>query len=160
MDWRTILCPIDFSDASREAMRAAADVSRRENAELVLLHIYQLPSVAFPEAGAFTSRDLIDEIVGTVNKGLEQWKREAEQAGTARVSTQSALGSPYVEIVRYAQRHGIDLIVMGTHGRTAIARALLGSVAEKVVRHAPCPVLTIRPVASKEAAGFEQPAPG
>jgi nucleotide-binding universal stress UspA family protein len=54
-------------------------------------------------------------------------------------------GPPFVEIVRYAKEHDVDLIVMGTHGRTGIAHALIGSVAEKVVRKAPCPVLTVRP---------------
>jgi nucleotide-binding universal stress UspA family protein len=76
---------------------------------------------------------------------LARWKGEAEQLGARRVSTVLATGAPWHEIVEIARRDpAIDLIVMGTHGYTGLKHVLMGSVAEKVVRHAPCPVLAAR----------------
>ena len=82
----------------------------------------------------------------------DQWQEEARQrlglmvaaADGARVTIASRLASPFPEVLRYAAEKNVDLIVMGTHGRDAVTRFLLGSIAEKVVRHAPCPVLTVR----------------
>ena len=106
-----------------------------------LLHVVQpiaLPgyigpipkAIAEPEEGA--------------EKALQEWEPAAFD-GAKSIVRKVTTGAPFVEIVHYARKHGIDLIVMGTHGRSGIAQVLLGSVAEKVVRKASCPVLTVHP---------------
>jgi nucleotide-binding universal stress UspA family protein len=141
-----ILCPIDFSDYAREAMKAAIDLARQGNGELRLVHAYHLPAFAYGE-GAFGLPEMHLRLREAAEQGLSQWAKEARAAGVARVSAFAADGVAWDVVCRLAKDEGIDLIVMGTHGRTGLRHALLGSVAEKVVRHAPCPVLVIRPKA-------------
>jgi len=144
-EWRRICCPVDFSEPAREAMRTAAWLAGKHEAELVLVHAYQLPGVAFPESSAFAGPGVLDRLLEAIDRQLAEWRGEAESLGASPVTAHTATGVPWVEIVRFAEEGGCDVLVMGTHGRSAIARAILGSVAEKVVRHAPCPVLTVRP---------------
>jgi nucleotide-binding universal stress UspA family protein len=146
LDWRKVLCPIDFSDPSREALRVAVDLARRYRAELVLLHVYQLPGVATPEAAIYGGRSALDRMIRLVSSQLAEWKAEAERLGATRVTTHAGSGVAFSEIVRFAEEQACDLVVLGTHGRNAVMRMLVGSTAERVVRHAPCPVLTVRPV--------------
>jgi len=143
--WRKILCPVDFSEMSRKAMQVAAQIASDRDAELSLLHVYQAPGMSFPEATFLAGDEVLQQIVKMVLQSLAEWGAEARRCGASQVTTHSAMGAPYAEILRFAEQHKCDLIVMGTYGRTALMRALLGSVAEKVVRHAPCPVLTVRP---------------
>ncbi|MBI5548715.1 MAG: universal stress protein [Deltaproteobacteria bacterium] len=145
LEWQKILCPVDFSSTSRRALNAAAELAQMHGAELHLLHVYQAPGVSFPEATIYAGDDVLQQLVDMVVKSLSEWKVEAERKGALNVVTHTAMGVPFAEILRFAERHEVDLIVMGTHGRTALMRVLIGSVAEKVVRHAPCPVLTVRP---------------
>lgn len=163
LEWRKILCPVDFSENSRLALAAAIELSRQHRAELLLLHVYQAPGVSFPEATIYAGDEILQQLVDVVQKSLAAWKKDAEAHGAANVSVHTAMGVPYVEIVRMAEEQDCDLIVIGTHGRTALMRVLIGSVAEKVVRHAKCPVLTVRPekarVAAGEAVRSEEPAP-
>jgi nucleotide-binding universal stress UspA family protein len=139
---RKILCPIDFSGASREALRSAVALGGAET-ELALLHVWQAPYMYGPDTALATtyfaeSRALAEEELGRA-------RQEAEQLGAKRVTAALASGVPWHEIVDAARRDPqIDLIVMGTHGRTGLGHVLLGSVAEKTVRHAPCPVLVVR----------------
>ena len=131
MEWKRVCCPVDFSEPARAGLRVAADLCRRLEAELVLLYTEAGPKVAeeLPHAGA---------------EELEAWKAEAEHLGAPFVTVARAGGRPEVAIVEFASTKGIDLIVMGTHGRVDREHMLTGSVAESVVRNAPCPVLTVR----------------
>jgi len=152
LEWRKILCPVDFSEPSRQAMHVAAQLARERGAELMLLHVYQAPGVSFPEATFMAGDEILRQLLEMVLKSLAEWKSQAERIGASHVSTHTAMGTPYAEILRFAEKQEVDLLVMGTHGRTALMRVLIGSVAEKVVRHAPCPVLTVRPEKVQEAA--------
>lgn len=133
---RQILLATDFSESSDAAARVALDYARHFRARLHLVH------VVWPGADKIMPQPL-SALAGRLG-------------GSVSVLTAVEAGSPAVQIVRYAERHGIDLIVLGTHGRTGVTRALLGSVAERVVRTAPCPVLTVprapRPAVPEEAA--------
>jgi universal stress protein A len=141
MSFRKILCPTDFSEGSRHALRLA--IGEWPDAHLVLIHVWQPPYVYGPDSGIPGS--LFIDTKTMAEEELANWKREAEQQGVRSVSAVLATGAPWNEIVELARREpSIDLIVMGTHGRTGLKHVLLGSVAEKVVRHAPCPVLAAR----------------
>lgn len=130
LTWKKILCPVDFSEESRAALRVAADLAMRFDAELTLFH-------ANPDAAARVAS--APEAVGT----LVQWRAQAETLGVAHVATATATGDPRVAIVDHAQADRFDLVVMGTHGRTGRDRQLIGSVAETVVRSSRVPVLTV-----------------
>jgi len=149
MRFRKLLCPTDFSEGARHALRTAIEMSDGE-AELVLAHVWHPPyfygpETTFPDALAADFR--VD-----AERELERWTAEATKLGAKRVAPVFLVGAPWNEIVRLAEVDGADLIVMGTHGRTGLKHVLLGSVAEKVVRHAHCPVLVVRPVFAKAAA--------
>jgi nucleotide-binding universal stress UspA family protein len=143
-EWKRICCPIDFSDASRAAMEVAADLAKRFGAELVLLHAYPIPGYTFPDGSAVASSRMLQELADEAARHLEEWRQLAVKAGAKRVVVETAVGDPAGEIVRLAQETKADLVVMGTHGRTGIEHALMGSIAERVVRRAKCPVLTVR----------------
>jgi len=140
---KTILVPSDFSECSDEAVRYGLELARRFDAQLHLLHVVQDP-VTQPWAAEGFSVPLFEVV--------DQWQRQAEERLTAvvpeedkpRVTIVSVVATPYAEILDYAAAHKVDLIVMGTHGRGGVTHMLLGSIAERVVRRAPCPVLTVR----------------
>ena len=145
-DWKRIFCPIDFSDASRAAMEVAADLTKRFGGELVLLHAYPVPGYTFPDGSVVASPRMMQELADQAKRHLEEWRVDAERlVGAPRVSAETAIGEPAAEILATAQARGADLLVMGTHGRTGLEHALMGSIAERVVRRAHCPVLTVRP---------------
>ncbi len=145
-DWKRICCPIDFSDASRAAMEVAADLARRFGADLVLLHAYPIPGYTFPDGSVVASPKMMQDLADQAQKHLEEWRADAERlVGAARVTAEKAVGEPAAEILEAAKDARADLIVMGTHGRTGLEHALMGSIAERVVRRAHCPVLTVRP---------------
>jgi nucleotide-binding universal stress UspA family protein len=145
-EWKRICCPIDFSDASRAAMEVAADLARRFGAELVLLHAYPIPGYTFPDGSVVASPRMMQELAEQTERHLGEWRSDAERlVGGPRVTMEKAVGEPAAEILSYAKRSGVDLLVLGTHGRTGLEHALMGSVAERVVRRAQCPVLTVRP---------------
>jgi nucleotide-binding universal stress UspA family protein len=141
MGFHKILCPVDFSTGSREALRVAAERARESSAELVLVHIWRPPLVGeFQFAPAAMQHMLESE-----QAELESWRVLATEFGAREVEARFVTGTPWDQIVKLAHADpAIDLVVMGTHGRTGLAHALLGSVAEKVVRHAPCAVLVVR----------------
>jgi nucleotide-binding universal stress UspA family protein len=145
-EWKRICCPIDFSDASRAAMEVAADLAKRFGAELVLLHAYPIPGYTFPDGSVVASPKMMQDLADQAQKHLEEWRNEAERlVGAPRVTAEKAVGEPAAEIIRVAREARADLVVVGTHGRTGLEHALMGSVAERVVRRAHCPVLTVRP---------------
>lgn len=130
---RNVLFTTDFSDASRPAGRIAADIARHFGARLHVLHV--VPPITDPTPAPAGLRAAAAEL----------------DAGSP-VVTAVASGRPASEIVKYARRNVIELIVLGTHGRTGVSRALLGSVADAVTRRAGCPVLTV-PAVSTRARG-------
>lgn len=136
MNYRRILCPIDFSEPSAEALRVATALARESGARLLITYVEQVPVLL--EGGYY---------------GVHEAEvRQQEEALRATVPDDPQVeyehlllsGEPGPAILRAAEEAGADLIVMGTHGRTGLMRLLMGSVAEAVVRGAPCPVLTIR----------------
>jgi nucleotide-binding universal stress UspA family protein len=139
-----ILVPVDFSPHSSEGVRLASNIARRYEAALVLVHVYQPVAYPFPEGFVLYTPNQMANMLSELRKLLEGAEQEAQSAGAPSVSSKLLQGVVASEIVSTAQDERFDLIVMGTHGRTGIQHALMGSVAEKVVRRAPCPVLTVR----------------
>jgi universal stress protein A len=147
MDIRHILAPTDFSDYSKKALSDALELAQTFGAKLTLLHVVE-PS---PYLGEFTppaaGADLVSNLERQASAALARVLPEAQSA-QIEVIQSVVIGSPLRKIVEAAAKH-VDLIVMATHGRTGLSHLLIGSVAERVVRTAPCPVLTIRPPAEK-----------
>jgi nucleotide-binding universal stress UspA family protein len=140
-----ILLPTDFSEFSSEATNYACAFAEQFDAELHLLHVLEIHRSTTPDLAmglALPSR--IKESREAAEKALEN-VLDSKWAEGRKVVKATAEGPPFSEIIRYAKQHDVDLIVMGTHGRSALVHVLIGSVAEKVVRKAPCPVLTVRP---------------
>lgn len=144
MGFTKILCPIDFSAASREALRVAVQLSRESSAPLVLTFVWDPPQ--WSRAGDFQlPTDALQEMAATDEAELGRWRAHAQELGAREVSVRFLTGTPWDQIVSLAKSDpSIDLVVMGTHGRTGLKHVLVGSVAEKVVRHAPCAVLVVR----------------
>jgi nucleotide-binding universal stress UspA family protein len=140
-----ILIPVDFSACSSSALRFGLDLARKLGAEVHLLHVWQIPTLAPLDSG---SRSEAESLVGVLGEHarteLDQLMNELATDGVRVGSASSLPGDPAHEIVRAVEEKGYDLVVMGTHGRTGLDKLLVGSVAEKVVRHAKCPVLTLR----------------
>lgn len=136
-----ILIPTDLSEPSLAATRYALEFARRFQARLHLLYVIHEPPYYAPLGGYMPSRD---EWSAFADTALQNWISE-DDIGHLEVVREKVVGHPATSILEYAQQHNIDLIVMGTHGRTALAHLVLGSVAENVVRQSRCPVLTIRP---------------
>ena len=140
---KSILVPSDFSECSDEALRYALELARRFDAELHLLHVVQDP-ITQPWAAEGFSVPLFEIVDEWQKQAMARLKAAVPEADRARVTVVSVVATPYAEILDYANAHRIDLIVMGTHGRGGVTHMLLGSIAERVVRRAPCPVLTVR----------------
>ncbi|MEX0714956.1 MAG: universal stress protein [Planctomycetaceae bacterium] len=143
IELRSILLPTDFSEPSLAATRYAVEFARRFGAKLHLLHVIEDPVVYLPmfESYALPSRDEFEQFAQT---RLDNWILPDDAEGL-EIARHWVHGTPVVEIVRAIEREAIDLVVIGTHGRGFAAHLLIGSLAEKIVRKAPCPVLTVRP---------------
>ncbi|MFN0246388.1 MAG: universal stress protein [Kofleriaceae bacterium] len=142
MNFAKILCPTDFSSGATSALRAAAHLAAAGNAELVIVHAWQLSTVAFEVP---IPDSLTDDIIDAAQREIDTAEATARSAGATRVTTKLLSGIAWTEVVRELEREAYDLCVTGTHGHTGLSRVLLGSVAEKVVRHSPCSVLVVRP---------------
>ena len=140
-----ILVPTDFSPSSEPALEFAVELARHTSASITLAYVYNPTAYEIPEGMPISETVRVDGVIDEFRRLLSEAKLQAERAGAARVDTLLLQGAAYAEIVRAAEQHGYSLIVMGTHGRTGFAHMLLGSVAEKVVRKASCPVLTVPP---------------
>jgi nucleotide-binding universal stress UspA family protein len=136
---RTILYPTDFSPRSEYALHLASALARDYGARLIITHVKHPPVVVYGDLGAVPA-----EPEG-YDRELKE-KLEAVRPTDPEILTEHYLleGAAVDEIVRLAKETRTDLIVMGTHGRTGLSRLLMGSVAEFVLRHAPCPVLTVK----------------
>lgn len=144
---KRLLHATDFSAASRPAFRLAQELARAFKSELVLCHVYQRPTPLMAGDVPAPPR-LLDDMWAADRKAalrrLDALIRAARGAGV-RASPLLVEGPPAAAIVRAASRKRADLLILGTHGRTGVRRMLIGSVAERVVRTASCPVLTVRP---------------
>jgi nucleotide-binding universal stress UspA family protein len=145
---KQILVPVDFSDCSKPALEYAARLARLVSGDLCLLHVWEVPEFVprvMPGEGFLDRQALSDLVERRAREDLDVLVREAEKLEIPIASTLLARGVPSRAIVETARRERCDLLVIGTHGRTGFSHVMLGSVAERVVRAAPCPVLTVRP---------------
>jgi universal stress protein A len=142
--FQKILVPTDFSTHSALAVQTAADLSCRYDASVLLAYVYEPIAYALPDGYMLFAEPQLNSMFEEFEKRLALEKKTAEDAGALRVETQLLQGIAATEIRQLAERGECDLIVMGTHGRKGLPHVLLGSVAERVVRSAPCPVLTVR----------------
>ena len=145
IDLHRILVPTDFSKHSHNALTYAAAFAEKFGAELYLLHVVQDLALFIPEAVSVAPpvAPPIEQMTSGVREALERLVKE-KHLDRFKVHTEVREGTPFYEILQFAKEAGIDLIIMGTHGRSALMHVLLGSVTERVVRKSPCPVLTIR----------------
>jgi len=140
-----ILLPTDFSKYSGEATKYACALAEQFDATLHLLHVVPNQDIMMFDFGiSLEMAERLDHIRQAAQESLGKLL-DAEWAEGRTVVEAVEVGVTFVEILQYAKREEIDLIVIGTHGRTGLAHALMGSVAERVVRKSPCPVLTVRP---------------
>jgi nucleotide-binding universal stress UspA family protein len=147
MKTRRILHPSDFSSASRAAFARAVAMAKAERAQLLLVHVMTLVIPALGMGDGYVSPKLYDEMERSMRAHAQkQLDKLMAKAKAAKVRVRGLLleGTPADRIVRAARSYHADVIVIGTHGRTGLARVFLGSVAERVVGTAPCPVLTVR----------------
>ena len=139
-----ILVPIDFSAPSLEALALAVRLAGRFGAALTLMHVYEPPSFQLlPDAIFIADPGLMARQIAHVNEELEKLRRETEAKGP-KTTTVLSEGNAYVELHKEVNSGKHDLVVIGTHGHTGLRHLLLGSVAERVVRTANVPVLTVR----------------
>ncbi len=144
MSERKILLPTDFSHTGDAALELATTLARERGAKLLIVHVEE-PPAAYGAGEMYYG--MPDPVTDDLRKMLDQvGPTDSRVACERRLIT----GDPATAIAHLAQEEGVELIVMGTHGRTGLMRLLMGSVAEAVVRRAPCPVLTLRQPAAVE----------
>jgi nucleotide-binding universal stress UspA family protein len=141
--FHSILVAIDFSDHSRAALDLAIDLAREAQATVHLLHAYEIPLGTIPPYGVAVPESLLGQVRDAAARRLEKAAHRVQEAGLP-CERHVVHGAPAEVIVETARTIGADLVVLGTRGLTGIKHALLGSVAERTVRTAPCPVLTVR----------------
>ena len=141
---RQILVPIDFSEESRKALRYAQPFAERFGAQIILVHIVE-PKIR-PERSVITPSSQEGRTASRMNEREQQLAnlRHWEIGEGIKGDNIVQMGKPHSEIINLARARKVDLIVVATHGYTGLKRALLGSTTERVVRHAPCPVLVVR----------------
>lgn len=148
---KKLLLPTDFSECANAALEFAADLAVRYEAEIELLHIIHDLSLEVPDFGMGLSfpaylenlPEKRHEIAAVAMQSLEKLRVSHPTLDT-NAKCHVRFGQPFAEILSFAEDQSIDLIVLGTHGRTGLANVLLGSVAERVIERAACPVLTVR----------------
>ncbi len=140
---KKILLPTDFSEGSKNALPYAMELAKQYNASLYLIHvIYDLSQASGLHVPHVNLDQLYLEIEATAKKELERFG--LEELRGLNVHREIIRGVPYEEIIKFAEKNQIDLIVIGTHGRKGLEKVFFGSTAEQVVRRAPCAVLTVR----------------
>lgn len=140
---KNILIPTDLSEYARHVLPYAAEFARAYDAKIILAHVVDMHWVGSVASAEFPGM-VESQIESSKKAAVEAMEAMRAELGDAPVEVQVLMGSPHVEIVRHARSEDVDLIILATHGRTGLAHALIGSVAEKVVQMAPCPVLTIK----------------
>jgi nucleotide-binding universal stress UspA family protein len=149
MQIKTILFPTDFSNGARAAMDHAISLAKDYEAKLILLYVIQDISIAeWYIPSTLSVGDLVEDMQKSAWQEMDKWFAEVSKQ-VKDVEKLVVRGVPFVEIIQTAKERSVDLIVIGTHGRTGIDHMLFGSTAEKVVRKSACPVLTVR-IAGRE----------
>jgi universal stress protein A len=138
-----LLVPFDFSPYAEQALAYAIGLAQTLQARLTLLHVRDTMSWGVAQAEAMIPPSVRQELETSIAEEMEEPLARVHQAGL-QGKTAIAQGVPFQTIIETARDNDVDLIVMGTHGRTGLTHVLMGSVAEKVVRLAPCPVLVTR----------------
>jgi universal stress protein A len=151
LTFRRILVPVDFSPCSKAALQYAAQIAERLGATVEVLHVWEPPMYlglgpgeVFLQVTTDQGQSLSELVRTRAQKELDQLIAETQSGSSMNLSGRLEVGNIGDTIVEAAKGGQYDLIVMGTHGRRGFSRALMGSIAEKVVRHAPCPVITYR----------------
>ncbi len=140
---KNILVPTDFSTLSQSALEYARDLADNMNAAIHILHVIDKSIPFLPGKQNLSEAEFADALEADARKHLSAFKKEVESESDVNVICMIKHGIDFEEIVKYAKEIPADLIVIATHGRTGIMHSLLGSVAEKVIQHAKCPVLVI-----------------
>ncbi|MBL8817382.1 MAG: universal stress protein [Planctomyces sp.] len=144
---KKILVPTDFSDFSKPAVDYACAIAARFGSQLHLMHVVPDPAMLVPESHAFSAEAMEAQsaaLIDDAKKRIEHLPGGGWENGQPIVR-EVRTGAVFLEIIDYAKQNDVDLIVIGTHGRGGLMHVLLGSVAEKIVRKSPCPVLTVKP---------------
>ena len=142
-----ILAPVDFSPSSKLALEYALLLADRFGGVVDVIHAWEVPAYLRPDLTVWAgevSATLAEHTRTEAERGLKEFLEHANVWGRPNVTTRVIAGPPYQVIISAAEEGKFDLITMGTHGRSGLPHLVLGSVAEKVVRHARCPVLTVR----------------
>jgi nucleotide-binding universal stress UspA family protein len=143
---KKILLPTDGSDYSFEALRYVSSFASEFNITVYIMTVIEIHHSIYDVYADEITLDLQEsKIAKLVTKRLEETEVKAKELGIKEIVKITRFGSPYQEILNVANEKNVDLIVMGTHGRSGISHFLIGSVTEKVIRTAPCPVLVVRP---------------
>ena len=140
---KTILAPTDFSEPAQKALDYAVELAEKLGAKVHVIHAFELPLVGFPDGTMTITAEMATRITVAAQKSLDEVVARYK-GRSVEILTSLVQGDPREMVVETARKVGADLIVMGTHGRRGIARALVGSVAESVVRTSSIPVLTLR----------------
>ncbi len=146
MNVQHILVPIDFSASAEQALDCAVGLAQQFQARLTLIHVIYIPVTTEVNISAYFA-----DMEASARQGIATHQKRVEGKGLA-VDTVVVYGTPFREIVDTAKTKQVDLIVMGTHGRTGVPHLFIGSVAERVVRLAPCPVMVTRETGNLVAA--------
>lgn len=151
--WLTkkILVPTDFAESSREASSVGLNLALQFHVPLVMLHVYSVPPTVYTDGIVFPVADYVQILQDQAQVALNNEAARLQGKGV-EVTTILRVGTPWEEILWAVDKFDVGLVVMGTHGRKGLPHALLGSVAEKIVRFSPAPVLTVRGAADKRAA--------
>jgi nucleotide-binding universal stress UspA family protein len=152
--FRKILVAVDFSPSSRAALGWALSIAERYRVPVHVLHAWDVPAPLRPDLTVWSGdvRTSLEEHTRLESeRSMRQFLDDMKLASRSDVTSEVKQGPAHAVILATADAGGFDLVVMGTHGRTGLSHLVLGSVAEKVVRHARCPVLTVRaPVSAAE----------
>jgi nucleotide-binding universal stress UspA family protein len=142
---RRILVPTDFSEPADAALRYGRALAEEFGSALHLIHIVPEPYI-YPWGTEISTMPLVDLLTQSEAQAGERLRTQIDDTGAlkGRIKTSTAIGTPVDKILQCVADDGIDLIVMGTHGRGAVGHLLLGSVAERIVRRSPVPVLTVK----------------
>ncbi len=144
---RTLLCAVDFSEPSEHALRHAVALAAALGAELHVAHVYAVPVYALPDGALVAGPQWAARIMSEAEQQMQALLKRVDTQGV-KVSSHVVEGAPHEEIPALAARLDADLVIVGTHGRTGLTHLLLGSVAERIVRTAERPVMTVRPPAT------------